>query len=132
MARVDETISAHLAATVGGLVLATNLFNGPIVGGSIEAVFCTLDGGPAPEMQLADTYNKISNVVIAVRAKVQGYGSGLTLAQSVWTALHAQILDSTWVDMLILESEPQYVGEIKAGQHLWQMTAQVEQNATLT
>lgn len=131
MPRVDVTIADHLDTTVASLTLATNLFNGPIVGGADLAVFCTLDGGPEPTMHLGPTYNKFSNVGISVRAARKGYGAALDLAQEVWTALHAQILDASWVDMLMLESEPQYLGKTRDGQDLWQMTAQVEQNATL-
>jgi hypothetical protein len=131
MARVDQTITAHLDANVAGLTLATNLFNGPLQANSGLAVFCTINGGEAPRMHLGPTYEQMSNVRVIVRSAPDKYGPALDMAQTVWENLHAQILDADWADMLMLESEPQYLGQDDENQHLWQMTARVEQNATL-
>jgi hypothetical protein len=133
MARVDKTIATHLGTTIASLTLATNLFNGPVVPGNDLAVFCTLNGGPAPFMHLAQSYEKYSNVRVIVRSAPRGYGAALDLAQEVWTALQGQRqLDADWVDLLMVESEPQYLGMDDDDHHLWQMTAQVHSNETLT
>lgn len=130
MPRVDEEIASHLDTAIASLNLADNLFNAAVVAGSDLAVFCTLNGGVAPRMHLGLTFEKFSNVRVIVRSAPRKYGTAIDLAQEVWTNLHAQAI-SDFVDVLLLESEPQYIGEIKDGQHMWQMTAQVHQNANL-
>lgn len=131
MARVDQEIAGHLATNIASLILATNLFNSAMVAGSDLAVFCTLSGGPSPRMHLGPTYEKFPNVRVLVRSAPQGYGAGIDMAQDVYLKLHAQVI-SDFSDVLIRESEPQYVGELKPGQHLWAMTVEVKQNAILT
>lgn len=136
MPRPDELLATHLATALpGSLTLNTasvkgNLHHSPVQPGDDFAVFCMLDGGPAPIACNDSNILRKPNVTINIRSKKSGYGDAVDLALAIRDAIHEQTI-SGFVDVRVRESAPLYVGTNDSGQHEWVMTVEMDETATI-
>ena len=130
----DKATADFLTAAAIGLTLGTNLFRGPIrpsissTGTSIphEAVFCLTTGGPAPREFIQGNTGpdmKFANVQVRVRSNVGSFGSGQTLAATVWTTLQRAVF-TDYMSVTLRESEPVYLGQDDTEHHEWTMNVE--------
>jgi hypothetical protein len=123
-------VVTRLNSAVAALTSGTNLFEGPVrpprATVPATAVFVLATGGPPPEPYLGQGIDwRVSNVQATVRGEVgAGFAAGQTLARSVLDAIQRGGL-SGYVRVLVVESEPTYLGQDENGHYLWTVNARL-------
>ena len=125
MSTPDVDVAARLVAAGIGLTLGTNLFRGkerPPAAPGIphKAVFCLASGGAGPQAYADGTALQLRypSVQVFVRSDPNDFAAGQTLARAVRDALHHATV-AGYVNVEVVESEPNYLSEDEQGHHLW-------------
>jgi len=128
----DVDVATRLGAAGIGLTLGTNLFAGPVrayVDGTVphQSVFCLATGGPPPEPFCGDPTNKDfrrSKVQVRTRSNLEDFDGGQTLTRNTRNAIHKASVVG-YVDVEVLESEPNYLGKDEDGHHEWSINVEL-------
>jgi len=124
MSQPEITLATYIGSQVGALTYGTNLFPGPMRPsgeGSIphECVFVISTGGLAPQQFVGmSTSIKYHGAQVMIRGDRKDFQGGLALARSCYDAAHKAPL-SGYIDCLVVESDPSYLGEDDDGHPLW-------------
>lgn len=121
----DGDVVAHLNTTIGALTTDTNLFaskqQAPVDGIPHLAVFVLPTGGPAPEAYVdggSGSERRYSAVQVTSRSEPREYNAGKAFARVIRDALHHATI-AGYLDVKVNETEPNYLGENDAGNHVW-------------
>jgi hypothetical protein len=123
-------VATYLAADATlSLALGTTVFNGPVRPTSAQvperAVFCLASGGPAPQPYLdgGAEAERIVAVQIRVRGAPGDWDGARTLAVGCRDRMHqkaatiARSIGGTYLDSLVREDQPLYLGTDSQGCH---------------
>ncbi len=132
--RADIAVAKWLADNVPDLTLGGkdgNLFHGPIRPTEKLAVFCQKDGGLAP-VKCGGSLDGIlqPQVQIFTRGDRQKFDEGQDLVDKIRDAIHLAPLPG-FIDVQVIESEPNYLGETNDGQPEWSQNLQLKVDKTV-
>lgn len=113
-----------------------NIFVGPVrpqEGGiPANAIFVLAFGGPAPLPYLGGVASGsmyFARVQVVVRSAPDAYGTGINTARDVRTLLH-KIAPSGYIAAYAEQSEPMYLAQDEAGNHLWSINFRLDRTGT--
>jgi len=121
----DGDLVTYLAANIAALTANVNLFASKrqAAGDGIPhlAVFVLATGGPGPEAYVeggSGDERRYSAVQVMSRSAPDEYNASKTLARLILNTLHHATITG-YLDVRVLETEPNYLGEDDSGDHLW-------------
>ncbi len=133
-----KDLITQLSTNLTELTLGTNAFHGPVrppdaqslQAGTVpvEAVFAVATGGIAP-MALNGEGKSIwkPTVQLRIRGDKKDFDGGRTLARTVLeeTQFISITSPNVYIDVVLLQGSPAYLGEDRAGNPEWSFTAQL-------